>query len=187
MEPLTSDAGPLTIHAPTAASTRSYPTGPGPGVVVATFDGPQEAEQAVDILVSRGFPVAGLSLQGTDVRIIEHIIGALTYRGVAVRGGLIGAVGGAVLGACFGLIGLVDPAVSAVAVVVWSTGLGAAIGVGLAGLRRWIQEGRRDFLARAHVAASRYELVCDRDRAEEAARLLEPVLTYATPRMPDGA
>lgn len=187
MKPLQAQTdAPLMIHAPTAAAARHLARGHERFVVVGRCNDYQTAEQAVDILVSRGFPVERLRIRGTDLQLLEQVTGALSYRGVLVRGSVIGGLAGVLLGLVFGVAGLLDPLLSTVRTGMWAAVLGAAVGAGLASLRRWLQEGRRDFLSRTSVVAGSYHLLCDADATDEATRLLEAVITSVVPAPPPG-
>lgn len=46
---------------------------------VAAFDSYAEAEKAVDYLSDKGFPVQHTKIVGIGLRLVEHVLGRLTY------------------------------------------------------------------------------------------------------------
>ena len=143
--------------------------------VVADFERYDVAEQAVDMLVGRGFPVEHVFVRGVGLRMVEEILGPITYRGVVKQGVIAGALAGALIAASFGLLGLLEGSASAGLVLVSGASLGSVVGAGLAALARWLEEGRRDFLSETRLTAAHYELLCDEAVADEARRVLRPL------------
>jgi hypothetical protein len=145
------------------------------GRVVASFSDYSAAEQGVDLLVGRGFPVEQVRISGEDLRLVEDVTGPLTYGLAALKGLLAGLSFGVFVGLLFGVLSLTDPLVSAVTLAAWGALVGGGAGVLVSTLGRWLEEGRRDFMSRTRVEASRYTLLCDGDRADEARRILAPL------------
>ena len=179
---------PATVGAPRALSllTETAQQGEGaPGAtaaepdmaVVADFERYEIAEQAVDMLVGRGFPVEHVVVRGVGIRMVEDVLGPITYRGVVKQGVIAGASAGVLIAACFSLLGLLDSSTSARLVLLSGASLGSVIGAGLTALARWLEEGRRDFLSETRLTAARYELLCDRSIAEDARRVLTPLFS----------
>lgn len=185
--------GRAVVRAPTAIQMRHRPQAHAPAIgeatrtarsVVAWADDYDTAEQAVDLLVARGFPVEHLCISGEGLRLVENVTGRVTYAVVALPGVVGGALLGVLLGAGFAFLGLVDPMVSALVVVAASGAVGAVAGAFVSSLGRWLEEGRRDFLSRTTLEAARYGVFCDGDHADEAKRLLDSMLSAATPLRP---
>jgi hypothetical protein len=140
------------------------------GVQVATYSDYAQAQRAVDFLSDQKFPVENVTIVGSDLRLIERVTGRLNW------GRAIGA--GAASGAWFGLFVGLLLGIFAVSGTGWIasvlTGLviglvfGAIFGaVGYAATR-----GRRDFTSVNQVVASRYDVLCNPQHAEEARALL---------------
>ena len=142
---------------------------------LASFSDYSAAEQAVDLLVGRGFPVEQIRISGEDLRLVEDVTGPLTYGLAALRGLLAGVCFGVFVGLLFGVLSLTDPLVSAVTLAAWGALVGGIAGVLVSTLGRWLEEGRRDFMSHTRVEAARYTLLCDGDHADEARRILGPL------------
>ena len=72
----------------------------GPRTVIASVSNYAEAQQLVDTLADRNFPVEHVDLVGSDLHLVEHVIGRLT----TARAALGGAISGAWLGLLIGLV-----------------------------------------------------------------------------------
>lgn len=139
---------------------------------VASYGSYEKAEAAVDALADQGLPVAGVTIVGRDLRLVEEVIGRRTLPRAAVDAAITGAVLGVLLGWLLGVLGIVEPLVSAALLGVYGASLGLAAGamVGLA-VHLWIG-GRHDFDSSRRMEAARYELLIDEDRVEDAQALL---------------
>src|SRR5262245_16264034 len=80
--------------------------GPGTGdagrasMTVATYADYASAQRAVDFLSDQNFPVQHTAIIGTDLRLVEKVLGRLT----TARAALAGASGGAWFGLLIGLL-----------------------------------------------------------------------------------
>lgn len=130
----------------------------------------QQAQAVVDHLSDNGFPVETLSIVGADLRLVETVTGRLTR----TKAALGGAASTAWLGLLFGLlIGLFASSASTLLVVVVSSMLiGAVFGAVLGFAAHAATGGRRDFSSSTGLAATRYEVLVEQDRAAEAERLV---------------
>ncbi len=75
----------------------------GPAVVVGTYPEYALAQQAVDHLSDNKFPVERTSIIGTDLRLVENVLGRLTTARAAAAGAASGAWFGLFIGVLFGL------------------------------------------------------------------------------------
>jgi len=127
------------------------------------------AQAAVDRLSKDGFPVEELSIVGSDLQLVEKVLGRMT------RGKAAGS--GAASGAWFGLlIGLL------VAIFASGAGFFAAILVGVLTGAGWgalfglvaysATEGRRDFAALQSISAAHYDVVATHGSVERARVML---------------
>jgi len=136
------------------------------GVQVGSFEDYQQAQRAVDFLSDEKFPVQNVTIIGSDLRMIERVTGRLSW------GRAIGA--GAASGAWFGLfVGLLlgifaadgsDWFGSVLSGLLIGLVFGAVFGaVGYSATR-----GQRDFTSTSKVVASRYDVMCAPQFAEQA-------------------
>lgn len=129
-----------------------------------------DAQRAVDFLSDEKFPVERSAIIGSDLRLVEFVVGRLNYG----RAALAGAASGAWFGLLIGLfLGLFTPGLdSLLAVLLWGLVLGALAGAafGLAG--HAMTGGKRDFLSQRQLAAARYDVVVDSEFANEARTVL---------------
>lgn len=151
----------MTQYPPTVTVDRpvvgSYPTYTG-------------AQRAVDFLSDSKFAVEHTAIIGTDLRMVETVLGRLT-RG---RAALAGAGSGAWFGLLIGLLLSMFAAGTHHVLVLMLSGLayGAVFGAifGFAG--HALSGGHRDFSSRSQIVAARYDVVADVEVAEEAKNLL---------------
>jgi hypothetical protein len=147
------------------------------GVQVATYDDYQQAQRAVDFLADEKFPVENVTLVGSDLRMVEKVTGRMTWGRAIGAGAASGAWFGLFVGVLLGLFapdggGMVGSLLSGLLIgLVFGAVFGA---VGYAAT-----QGKRDFTSTNQVVASRYELLCHPQFAEDArARLARLSLRY---------
>ena len=141
--------------------------------VIASYDDYAQAEAAVDYLADRGFPVEKVAIVGRDVRVVEQVIGRMTYLRAALNGAAAGALPGALIGWLFGLFDWIDPLRSGLLLALYGLLFGALVGGLLHVVLYAMQRGRRDFAAVAGMLPTSYDIVVDVDVADQAARELE--------------
>ncbi len=144
--------------------------------VLTTYDTYLEAQRAVDFLSDKQFPVQHTAIIGTDLRMVEAVMGRLTYGRVAVQG--------AASGAWFGLlVGLLLSTFSDAggAVILIAAAYGAAFGVIFAVIAFSMTGGRRDFKSRSQIVASHYSVVVDQEVFGRARQLLSELPGGTTP------
>ena len=147
------------------------------GQVVGTYDTYREAQRAVDFLSDEQFPVQHVSIVGSDLKMVENVLGRLT-RGRA-------AAAGAATGAWFGLfVGIVLSLFAKSNTNTFGLIIGAAIyGIvfgaifGFAG--HALSRGQRDFTSRSKIVASSYDVHCtwaEADKAREVLARMNPAV-----------
>jgi hypothetical protein len=142
--------------------------GGGGAIPVGTYDNYAAAQQAVDHLSDQHFPVQHTSIVGTDLRLVENVLGRLTTARAALAGAASGAWFGLLIGLLFGLF-------SASA---WWTVLLAAVLIGalwgaiFGAIAHAMTGGRRDFTSRSSLQAGSYVIMADAEHAAEARALL---------------
>jgi hypothetical protein len=130
----------------------------------------EQAQAVVDHLSDNGFPVETVNIVGADLRLVEQVTGRMT-RG---RAALAGALSTGWLGLLFGLfIGLfAESGTALLLLALYGLLFGAVFGAVLGFAAHAATGGRRDFSSRTGLAATRYEVLVEQSRAEEAERLV---------------
>jgi heat induced stress protein YflT len=140
------------------------------GQSIASYDTYAEAQRAVDFLSDQQFPVQHVNIIGSDLRMVENVLGRLT-RGRA-------AMAGAASGAWFGLfVGLLlsiftDSGTNALALVLSALAYGAVFGAIFGFVGHSLTGGKRDFTSRSKIVSSHYEIVCTWAEADKAREVL---------------
>lgn len=148
---------------PTSALTLDYPMSLG------VYDRYEQAQQAVDYLSDREFPVQNCLIVGTDLKQVERVTGRLTY-GKVITGGLLS---GLWIGLFVGLIvSLFSEGSGAFAVIVSTMLFGAVFALVWAVTGYAATRGRRDFTSVSQVVATRYEVLVEHKYAEQGRQLL---------------
>jgi hypothetical protein len=138
--------------------------------VVASYRTYEGAQRAVDYLSDNKFAVEHTAIVGNDLRMVETVLGRLTW-GRAIGAG---AGSGAWIGLLIGLLlGLFAKSGTATAIVlVYGLVMGAVFGTVFGAISHGWTGGRRDFTSRSRIVAARYDVVADPQVAEDAKNLL---------------
>jgi hypothetical protein len=139
---------------------------------IGSYESYSEAERAVDYLSDNGFPVERVAIVGSDVKLVEQVVGRLDYGGAALRGAGSGAVTGLLIGWLFGIFNWFTPLLEAFTIAVYGLVFGAVIGAIFGLAMHALQRGRRDFASVRVMTPTRYEVVADDAVADEAKTLL---------------
>ncbi|GIF03157.1 general stress protein [Actinoplanes siamensis] len=150
------------------AQTLGQPAQPGPRVVVGSYPDYALAQQAVDHLSDNKFPVERTSIIGTDLRLVENVLGRLTTGRAAAAGAASGAWFGLFIGVLFGLFS--DS--NWFAVILTTVLIGAVWGAIFGAIAHAATGGRRDFTSRSSLQAAQYAVLADAEVADEARALL---------------
>jgi hypothetical protein len=142
--------------------------GLGPTVTVGTYEDYASAQKAVDHLSDRGFPVQHVSIVGTDLRLVERVLGRLT----TARAAGAGAISGAWLGLLIGILLSIFTTSGWLVVVLIAIVFGAIWGAIFGAIAHAATGGRRDFTSVRRLDAARYAIQVQADHANEARRLL---------------
>jgi hypothetical protein len=171
------------VTTPSDNPTSGIPTGPAgvpslpaqttaapgtPTVVVGTYPDYAMAQQAVDLLSDDKFPVQRTAIIGTDLRLVENVLGRLTTGRAALAGAASGAWFGLFIGLLFGLFSNSNW----FAVILVCLLIGAAWGAIFGAIAHAATGGRRDFASRSSIQAGTYSVVTDPDLADQARTLL---------------
>jgi hypothetical protein len=151
------------------AQTGGGPSPAGPTVVVGTFPEYAQAQQAVDHLSDNKFPVQRVSIVGTDLRLVETVLGRLTTGRAALAGAASGAWFGLFIGLLFGIF---DDNSSWFGIILTTVLVGAVWGAIFGAIAHAATGGRRDFSSRSSLQAAQYAVIADAEVADEARHLL---------------
>ncbi|MEU4557818.1 general stress protein [Actinoplanes sp. NPDC023936] len=154
---------------PTLPAQSPAAAGPaGPTVVVGTYPEYAQAQQAVDHLSDNKFPVQRVSIVGTDLRLVETVLGRLTTARAAAAGAASGAWFGLFIGLLFGIFS--DS--GWLGVILTTLIIGAIWGAIFGAIAHAATGGRRDFSSRSSLQAAQYAVIADAEVADEARHLL---------------
>jgi hypothetical protein len=171
VEPTTAAGGGAVPPGPAGVPSLPSQTPPGaaaPGVVVGTYPDYAMAQQAVDHLSDNKFPVERTAIIGTDLRLVENVLGRLTTG----RAALAGAASGAWFGLFIGLLlGLFSDS-NWFGVILVGLLIGAAWGAIFGAIAHAATGGRRDFASRSSIQAGQYAVTTDAEVADQARQLL---------------
>ncbi len=135
--------------------------------VLASYPNYSSAQRTVDQLSDRGFDVSTLSIVGTDLLLVERVLGRLTTG----RAALAGAASGAWFGVFLGLIfGIATPYFWVP--LIYGIVLGAVFGGVFGALAQSTYRGTRDFASTRTIVAQRYDVLVTSDRFAAASAAL---------------
>lgn len=140
------------------------------GQVIGTYDTYLEAQRAVDHLSDKEFPVQHVSIVGSDLRMVENVLGRLTR----ARAALAGAASGAWFGLFVGLLLAVfaEDGTNVLVLVLSAVLYGAVFGAIFGFVGHAMTGGKRDFTSRSKIVASGYEVRCTWAEADRGRELL---------------
>jgi Heat induced stress protein YflT domain len=152
-----------------------------PRRAIASFERYMDAEEFVDRLADRGFPVEHVVIVGRDPAIVERVTGRLDAWRALLSGALSGALIGLLFGWLFALFFAHD-GTSVLAILGYWLVTGIVVGA-LFGLISYAFSGQRSFTSTSTIKAARYEVLVDDAHADAALRV---ATDPSTPR-PGGA
>jgi len=139
-----------------------------PAVVVGTYPAYAMAQQAVDLLSDNKFPVERTAIIGTDLRLVENVLGRLTTARAAGAGLASGAWFGLLIGLLLGIFSNSNW----FAVIFVCLLIGAVWGAVFGAIAHAATGGRRDFASRSSLQAGQYAVTTDPEVADQARQLL---------------
>jgi hypothetical protein len=161
-------SAPAADHGPSATAV--------PTISVASYPDYAQAQKAVDYLSDNKFPVQKTSIVGTDLRLVENVLGRLT----TLRAAGAGAASGAWFGLFIGLLLGIFSNSNWFAVIFVCLIIGAIWGAIFGAIAQAATGGRRDFTSRSSLQASQYGVIVEADAAEEARALLTRLNWHAS-------
>jgi hypothetical protein len=155
---------------PAGTPVNPIPTEPFPGaqVQVAAYPDYAEAQRAVDYLSDNQFPVEKTAIIGTDLRLVENVLGRVTTARAALAGAASGAWFGLFIGLFFGLFSNSGWT----GVILLGLVIGGVWGAIFGAIAHSATRGRRDFASRSSLQAATYAVVAEPDVSDEARVLL---------------
>lgn len=145
--------------------------GPEPGpptVTIGTYPDYPSAQRVVDHLADNRFPVERTAIIGTNLTLVETVMGRMTTG----RAALIGAGTGAWFGLFIGLLFGIFTAGNWLAVIVVGLVIGAIWGAVFGAVAHAMTGGRRDFTSASSLRASQYAVTVDAELADQARQML---------------
>jgi len=139
-----------------------------PTVTVAVYQDYAAAQRAVDFLSDNRFPVERVAIVGTNLRLVEQVVGRLTL----LRAALAGMASGAWFGLLVGLLLGIFTTSGWLGIIVVAVLIGALWGAIFGLVAHALTGGRRDFTSFSTLAANEYTVVVDADHHDEALDLL---------------
>jgi hypothetical protein len=137
------------------------------------------AQRAVDHLSDNGFPVDQTAIVGTDLRLVERVLGRMT----TARAALAGAAGGAWFGLFIGLLLALFTTRGWFLVVLTSLLVGAVWGAAFGAIAHAMTGGRRDFTSSSQLVAEQYAVTVTAEHADRARQMLGQ-LSFQSPADP---
>jgi hypothetical protein len=147
------------------------------GQVVGTYDTYVEAQRAVDFLSDEQFPVQHVSIVGSDLRMVENVLGRLTRGRAALAGAASGAWFGLFVGVLLSLFASKNT--NGFGLVVAALLYGAVFGAIFGFVGHALSGGKRDFTSRSKIVASSYDIHCtwaEADKAREVLARMNPAV-----------
>jgi hypothetical protein len=160
-------AGPAGVPATPNANTRDLTAGRA-SVTVEVFLDYASAQRAVDYLSDNQFPVEHTAIVGTDLRLVEKVLGRVTV----VRAAVLGAGSGAWFGLLIGLVLGIFASSGWWLIMLTGLFLGAVWGAVFGAIAQATTRGQRDFASRSMLVAGQYAINVDNEYADQARQLL---------------
>jgi hypothetical protein len=145
-------------------------------VTVASYDDYATAQRAVDHLSDNGFPVEHVHIVGSDVRLVETVLGRMTVG----RAAATGAMSGAWFGLFVGLLLTIFTTSAWWVIFLFAILVGALWGGVFGGVAHAMTKGQRDFSSVSSLVASKYGITVPADLAERARELLAGLASPAS-------
>ncbi len=138
------------------------------GTSVASYPTYAQAQRAMDYLSDNQFPVEHASIIGSDLSLVENVLGRMTTQKAALTGAMSGGWFGLFIGLLFGLFTRHNWFYVVFAGLI----IGAIWGAIFGALAHAATRGVRDFISTRSLAAGSYEVVVKEPYAEQARMML---------------
>lgn len=157
------------------------PRGGRPTVTIGSYPDYPSAQRLVDHLADNRFPVEHTAIVGTNLTLVETVLGRMTTGRAALTGAGAGAWFGLFIGLLFGIF----TGGSWVAVILVALVVGAVWGAVFGAIAHAMTGGRRDFTSASSLRADQYAVTVDAQLADRAQELLGRM--HLTPTRRTGA
>lgn len=149
------------------------------GTEVAAYKTYQEASAAVDTLSQSDFPLPGVSIVGTDLHMVDKVMGRLTPARVALGGASQGLTWGLLMTFVF----MIFSETFTYLIPLFAVGAGVGVGVLMAMFTWMNRRGKRSFASQSQLVATRYAVLVE-EETQRAYDLLQqtPGNLNRTPR-----
>lgn len=150
------------------------------GTEIAAFENYLEASKAVDTLADADFAVENLTIVGTDLKLVERVVGKLSWGRIALGG----ALSGLMFGGMFGLMMMLFIEGTPWQIPLSWALVGAVVGAVTYAILYAMQGGERDFASTGKATiATRYGLQCKNEVAAQARAILaeKGIIRASTP------
>ncbi|MEE6262006.1 general stress protein [Plantactinospora sonchi] len=137
-------------------------------VTVASFPDYPSAQYTVDFLSDNQFPVERAAIVGTDLTLVETVLGRMTTGRAALAGAATGAWFGLFIGLLFGIFTVGNWW----AVILVGLVIGAIWGAIFGAIAHAMTGGRRDFTSASSLRANQYAVTVDATFADQARQLI---------------
>lgn len=150
--------------------------------VLASFDNYPDAQEAVDRLSDNGFPVQNVAIVGVDLKLVESVLGRMSWGRAALGGMATGAWFGLLIGLFVSLFASAQA--SSTQLIFLGLLYGAAFGIVFGLISYALTRGRRDFVSRQAIVAGRYDVLCEVGVLAKAQQILRPGQPNWPPPLP---
>ena len=138
--------------------------------VLVSYDSYTDAQAAVDTLSDNKFPVQHVAIVGVDLRLVEAVLGRMSWGRAALSGMATFAWFGVLVGLFVSFFGGEESSV--LQLVLIGILLGAAFGIVFGMVSYAFTGGKRDFVSRQALQATRYDVLCDSEVMAQARQVL---------------
>lgn len=135
----------------------------------------EEAQKTVDYLADQQFPVENMMIVGTNLKLIERVVGRRTWGRVLSQGAISGIGTGLLVGL---MLMIFMPIENIMLMLLAGLGIGIVTGILTAGLGYSLSNGKRDFDSLRETVATNYEVLVEHKVAGRARELLEKMPGY---------
>lgn len=139
-----------------------------PTVTIGSYPDYPSAQRVVDYLADNRFPVERTAIVGTDLALVETVLGRMTTG----RAALVGAGTGAWIGLFIGLLFGIFAVANWVAVIIAGLVIGAIWGAVFGAIAHAMTGGQRDFNSASSLRANQYAVTTDAELAEHARQMM---------------
>ena len=139
--------------------------------VLTSFHDYDDAQHAVDKLSDAQFPVQHVAIMGVDLKLVESVIGRMSWGRAALSGMATFSWFGVLVGLFVSFFGGHEN--SLVQMIFIGLLFGAAFGIIFGLVSYAISGGKRDFTSRQALQADRYDLLCEAEHLAKARQILE--------------